>query len=168
MESKEMLRKRSQLRVKELMSECSTMESQQEFADYCGISKFSLSQYVNGTNTPGNVNAAKIAKKMRVNPLWVMGFDVPKEARAQNELERHHLDQVDAQLSQEDALQNLCELHGIDIHGDMNYLHITFLNGQKYAITHEDWKFISTKFPKLFEDVILLIDKYPTLIQPVD
>lgn len=84
MESKEMLRKRSQLRVKELMSECSTMGSQQEFADYCGISKFSLSQYVNGTNTPGNVNAAKIAQKMNVSPLWVMGFDVPKEAPSKN------------------------------------------------------------------------------------
>ena len=40
---------------------------------------------------------------------------------------------LDKQLDQEDVLHKLCELHGIDIHGDMDYLYITFQNGQKYV-----------------------------------
>ena len=51
--------------------------SQQRFANRCGISKYSVSQYVNGSNAPGNVSAAKIAKAFDLDPLWVMGFDVP-------------------------------------------------------------------------------------------
>ena len=52
---------------------------QQAFADMCDVSKFSISQYVNGSNAPGNVTAAKIANRCNVNPLWVMGFDVDRE-----------------------------------------------------------------------------------------
>ena len=70
----ENLQKQATERIKKLVSD---FESQQEFADYCGISKFSVSQYVNGTNAPGNVTAAKIGERLHVNPLWVMGFDVP-------------------------------------------------------------------------------------------
>lgn len=51
--------------------------SQQIFADKVGIGKSSVSQYVNGTNFPGNKTAAKIAKAFNVSPMWVMGFDVP-------------------------------------------------------------------------------------------
>ena len=48
---------------------------QQIFADKCGIGKSSVSQYVNGTNTPGNIHASKIANAFDVNIMWVMGFD---------------------------------------------------------------------------------------------
>ena len=51
--------------------------SQQRFADMTGINKASVSQYVNGKNTPSNVTAGKIAFAFNVNPPWVMGFDVP-------------------------------------------------------------------------------------------
>ena len=83
MDNKKELLQKSQERIKQLVEE---FESQQEFADYCGISKYSLSQYVNGTNAPGNMNAAKIAKKLLLNPLWIMGFDVPM--RSQEDAER--------------------------------------------------------------------------------
>lgn len=53
--------------------------SQQEFADRAGIGKSSVSQYVNGSNSPGNITSGKIAAAFSVNPAWVMGFDVPKE-----------------------------------------------------------------------------------------
>ncbi len=55
--------------------------SQQAFADAAKISKASVSQYVNGTNTPGNITAGKIASVCHVEPLWVMGFDVPMTAQ---------------------------------------------------------------------------------------
>lgn len=48
---------------------------QQIFADKCGIGKSSVSQYVNGTNTPGNIHASRIAAAFDVNIMWVMGFD---------------------------------------------------------------------------------------------
>lgn len=54
--------------------------SQQAFADAVKINKASVSQYVNGTNTPGNITAGKIASVCRVDPLWVMGFDVPMKS----------------------------------------------------------------------------------------
>ena len=50
---------------------------QQTFAEMCGISKFSLSQYVNAVSMPGSVTAAKIGARCNVDPLWVMGMDVP-------------------------------------------------------------------------------------------
>ena len=50
---------------------------QQAFADMVGVSKNSMSQYINGSNAPGGVAASKIAKRCNVDPLWVMGMDVP-------------------------------------------------------------------------------------------
>lgn len=71
----------SRKRIIELIEEFCGSEhdrKQQAFADMCNVSKFSISQYVNGSNAPGNFTAAKIAKRCKVNPLWVMGFDVQK------------------------------------------------------------------------------------------
>ena len=51
---------------------------QQVFADKVGIGKSSVSQYVNGSHSPTNVKAAQIATAFGVQPMWVMGFDVPK------------------------------------------------------------------------------------------
>ena len=48
--------------------------SQQVFADRVGINKASVSQYVKGKNTPGNITAKKIAVAFGVNPAWVHGF----------------------------------------------------------------------------------------------
>lgn len=54
--------------------------SQAEFAQRVGIGKSSVSQYVNGRNFPSNVRAGQIAHAFGLNPMWVMGFDVPKHA----------------------------------------------------------------------------------------
>lgn len=48
----------------------------QDLADASGVSKSSISQYVNGSHSPSNISAAKIGKVLNVNPLWLMGFDV--------------------------------------------------------------------------------------------
>lgn len=50
-----------------------------EFVRRTGINKSSVSQYVNGTNSPGNITAAKIGSAFNVDPMWVMGFDVPMD-----------------------------------------------------------------------------------------
>lgn len=54
-----------------------------ELARRANIGKSSISQYVNGTNAPGNITAAKIGSAFGIDPMWVMGFDVPME-RASN------------------------------------------------------------------------------------
>ena len=48
----------------------------QELADKSGVSKSSISQYINGSHAPSNISSGKMAKILNVNPLWLMGFDV--------------------------------------------------------------------------------------------
>lgn len=50
----------------------------QDVANLTGISKASISQYVNGTNSPSNLTASKLSKALDVSPLWLMGFDFDK------------------------------------------------------------------------------------------
>ena len=52
--------------------------SPQELSDKSGINKSSVSHYRNGTHKPGNISAGKMGEILNVNPLWLMGFDVPK------------------------------------------------------------------------------------------
>lgn len=49
--------------------------SQQELADKSGVTKASISQYINGSHTPSNLSSGKMGKILKVNPLWLMGFD---------------------------------------------------------------------------------------------
>lgn len=48
----------------------------QELADKSGVSKASISQYVNGSHAPGNISAKKMGKVLGVEAMWLMGFDV--------------------------------------------------------------------------------------------
>lgn len=141
---------------------------QADLAEKTGINKGALSCYISGKYNPKQNNVYLLAKALDVSEAWLMGADVSMDRDIVAKWAKQYLRQTDRQLDQEELLQELCELHGIDIHGDMDYLYITFQNGQKYAIDHEDWKFISMKFPRLFEDVISLIDKHPTLLTPID
>jgi repressor LexA len=49
----------------------------QELANESGVSKSSISQYLNGSHKPSNISSGKMAKILGVDPLWLMGFDVP-------------------------------------------------------------------------------------------
>ena len=51
--------------------------SRMEFCKRTGIGKSSVSQYINGTNAPGNITASKIGEVFHLNPMWIMGFDAP-------------------------------------------------------------------------------------------
>lgn len=77
--------------------------SQQRFADMTDINKASVSQYVNGKNTPSNVTAGKIAFAFNVNPAWVMGFDVPMKKEStivSPEEAQYYLDPEVAEMAQ--------------------------------------------------------------------
>ncbi len=52
----------------------------QELADRSGVSKSSISQYINGSHAPSNISSGKMAPILDVNPLWLMGFDVPMKS----------------------------------------------------------------------------------------
>lgn len=49
----------------------------QELSDKSGVNKASVSQYINGSHKPSNISAGKMASILNVDPLWLMGFDVP-------------------------------------------------------------------------------------------
>lgn len=63
-------------RLKEVLDEFDMKP--QELADKTGINKSSISQYVNGSHAPSNITAGKMAEVFKVNPVWLMGFDVEK------------------------------------------------------------------------------------------
>ncbi len=50
----------------------------QELADKSGVSKASISQYLNGSHCPSNLSSGKLAEVLNVNPLYLMGFNVSK------------------------------------------------------------------------------------------
>ncbi|MFR2169682.1 MAG: hypothetical protein ACLS54_03025 [Anaerostipes hadrus] len=40
-----------------------------------------MSQYLNGSHAPSNISSGKMAKILNVNPVWLMGFDVPMQEK---------------------------------------------------------------------------------------
>lgn len=68
------------LRLKEALSDLDMKP--QELADRSGVSKASISQYLSGSHAPSNISSGKMGKILRVEPMWLMGFDVSKKKRA--------------------------------------------------------------------------------------
>ena len=50
---------------------------QQDLSDKSGVSKYSISQYLGQRSIPSNLSAGKMAKVLNVDPMWLMGYDVP-------------------------------------------------------------------------------------------
>ena len=51
----------------------------QDLANASGVSKASISQYVNGTNCPSSITAKKLGTILGVSPMWLMGLNFTKE-----------------------------------------------------------------------------------------
>lgn len=64
------------IRIREALNDIGM--SQQELADKSKVAKASISHYVLGHNKPNNKSAYMMAQVLGVNPLWLMGLDVPK------------------------------------------------------------------------------------------
>lgn len=47
----------------------------QELANASGVSKASISQYINGSHKPSELTAKRLAEILGVNPLWLMGYN---------------------------------------------------------------------------------------------
>lgn len=68
---------KNEITAKRLQLALSNAEiSQQELAEKSGVSKASISQYINGSHSPSNISSGKMGKVLNVDPLWLMGFDV--------------------------------------------------------------------------------------------
>lgn len=53
-----------------------------DFAQELGLSKQSISAYLNGTRNPIRTTTEAIAKKLNVSPAWLCGLDVPMQPAA--------------------------------------------------------------------------------------
>lgn len=51
-----------------------------DLAERAGLSSAAVSQYLNGVRCPTRNTAQSLSEVLRVNPLWLMGFDVPMES----------------------------------------------------------------------------------------
>lgn len=51
--------------------------SQQDVSDKIGISKSLISRYANGKVCPKVENIGAIAKAYHINPVWLIGYNVP-------------------------------------------------------------------------------------------
>lgn len=105
----------------------------QELADKSKVSKASISQYINGSHAPSNLSSGKMSKVLNVNPLWLMGFDVPmkeQEKTVTKGVTINVLGRVAAGIPIE-AIENIIdtekiseqlastgEFFGLQIHGD--------------------------------------------------
>ena len=49
-----------------------------ELSEKSKVHKASISQYLHSVQSPSNISASSLAKILNVNPMWLMGFDVPK------------------------------------------------------------------------------------------
>lgn len=78
----------------------------QELSDKTGISKASLSQYVNGSHCPSNDKAQVLGEALRVNPLWLMGFDVNMEIKYQVDVNMEQRDKYEGILSYYERLSD--------------------------------------------------------------
>jgi len=67
-------------RLKELME--STGDKQIDMARKTGISKGTLTKYVNGKMGMKQSRIEKIAEIYGVDPVWLLGLDVPKKKKA--------------------------------------------------------------------------------------
>lgn len=62
-------------RLKEMMSELSLKQS--DVVARTGVTKSALSNYLHGTREPRQDQISKIADPYKINPSWLMGYDVP-------------------------------------------------------------------------------------------
>lgn len=110
--------------------------SAQELSNRSGVAKASISQYVNGSHKPSNISSGKLAPILDVNPLWLMGFDVPMNGTTTTTLHPHKgvvinvlgrvaagipIEAITDIIDTEEISQDLAktgEFFGLQIHGD--------------------------------------------------
>lgn len=62
-------------RISEMMDKLELKQS--DIVAKTGITKSALSNYIHGTREPRQDQISKIADPFKINPAWLMGYDVP-------------------------------------------------------------------------------------------
>ena len=86
-------------RLKEAMSD-KNMKAV-ELSAKSGVLKSSISQYINGSHSMSNKAAGAIGKVLGVNPVWLMGFEVPKYAVEESQHQKYYDDPEAAEMLQD-------------------------------------------------------------------
>lgn len=76
--------------------------TQTELCAATKISKSSMSEYMSGKYTPRQDKVFIIAKALNVDPVWLWGYDVPMEKKAQPDAKKIPL--TEAELSEGEKL----------------------------------------------------------------
>lgn len=114
-------------RLKETMDECGIIS--QELADKSGVHKSSISQYLSGSHKPSNISSGKMATVLNVNPVWLMGFDVPKQI---TKIEIHHVPVLQNLLGEDIAeMVSVLRLLGEDNRLKVRKYAMALLNAQE-------------------------------------
>lgn len=86
----------------------------QDLSNQSGIGKSSISQYLSGSHAPSNKSAGAMAEVLGVNPVWLMGFDVPMTSPLTTEISDYERTLIDAYRSADagtqQAVQKLLDL----------------------------------------------------------
>lgn len=93
-------------RLKEALSAADMKPS--ELSERSGVSKASISQYVNGTVCPSNISASKMAQVLGVSPLWLMDLSDDREP-TRDSYAKFRVESY-AKLLQNSKLQELIEV----------------------------------------------------------
>ena len=70
-----------------------------------GLSPATISQYRSGYSTPRSNKLQLIAKALRVDPVWLMGMDVPMEKRFASDISPEDQILLDAYHHSSDGIQ---------------------------------------------------------------
>lgn len=85
-----------------------------DLAHKLGLSESAVSQYKSGYAVPKAKRTAEIAAILNVDPVWLMGMDVPMEKRQPRELTPLDIDILDAFDKADPVTQaNVCLLLGV-------------------------------------------------------
>lgn len=99
----------------------------QELSDKSGVNKASVSQYVNGSHKPSNISAGKMADILDVDPLWLMGFDVPMKRQVSDE----DIGNAFANDNLFEVIDNISALSPQEKNHFTNYLQLLEINRKK-------------------------------------
>lgn len=123
-------------RLKEALGEGSTTE----LAMTVGMSKQSISAYVNGSRNPKRPTTKALSEALNVNEMWLMGYNVPKERSCQQSLssKSNLSDPIEEKYGKSvaDAIQLYLQLDSDDqgeIRGEMKQM----LKAEKYSVQEE-------------------------------
>lgn len=83
-------------RLKELMGD----ESYAETGRKLGVSKSTISAYINGTRVPKRPFLLMVANTYGVSPVWLCGYDAPK-----------YVNELDAATTEDKELDDLLEMY---------------------------------------------------------